>query len=94
MQFWRAKALYADPQCTELRKAAAAYYSLEPEQVFVDSGSDVILAYCMIAYNSCGEGFCFPDVTYNFYRTFNTKKYRYKKISAFVSKITVTAAAM
>lgn len=63
--------LYADPQCTELRKAAAAYYSLEPEQVFVDSGSDVILAYCMIAYNSCGEGFCFPDVTYNFYKTFS-----------------------
>ncbi|MBE6721235.1 MAG: histidinol-phosphate transaminase [Ruminococcaceae bacterium] len=63
--------LYADPKSTELTKTIAAYYHVKPEQVFADSGSDVILAYCMIAFGSGNGGFCFPDVTYNFYKTFS-----------------------
>lgn len=62
--------LYADPKSTELTEVIADYYGVGRDEVFVDSGSDVILAYCLIAYGSDG-GFCFPDVTYNFYKTFS-----------------------
>ena len=64
--------LYADPKSTELTQAVADYYHIRQEQVFADSGSDVILAYCLLAFGSGRGGFCFPDVTYNFYKTFST----------------------
>lgn len=62
---------YADPKSTRLTKAAAEYYGVEPGEVFADSGSDVILSYCMLAFGSGKTGFCFPDVTYAFYKTFS-----------------------
>lgn len=62
--------LYADPKSAELTRAIAEYYGVGQDEVFADSGSDVILAYCLVAYGTDG-GFRFPDVTYNFYRTFS-----------------------
>ncbi len=62
---------YSDPKSTMLTKAAAEHYGVAPREVFADSGSDVILSYCMLAFGSGGCGFCFPDVTYAFYRTFS-----------------------
>lgn len=61
---------YADPKTAKLTNAAADYYGLRPEEVFADSGSDVILSYCMLAFGG-GCGFAFPDVTYAFYKTFS-----------------------
>jgi histidinol-phosphate aminotransferase len=62
--------LYADPQSAELCKAIAEYYGVQPDGVFCDSGSDVILAYSLIAFGG-SAGFSFPDVTYNFYKAFS-----------------------
>lgn len=62
---------YSDPKSTALTKAVAEYCGVAPDEVFADSGSDVILSYCMLAFGSGGHGFCFPDVTYAFYKTFS-----------------------
>lgn len=64
--------LYSDPKSTKLTQAIAEYYHVNQDEVFADSGSDVILAYCLLAYGKGGVGFCFPDVTYFFYKTFST----------------------
>lgn len=61
---------YSDPKSTVLTKAVAEYCGVTPDEVFADSGSDVILSYCMLAFGG-GHGFCFPDVTYAFYKTFS-----------------------
>lgn len=61
--------LYADPHNTELVETIAQYCRVEKEQVLADGGSDVLLSYCLLAYGSEGNGFYFPDVTYNFYKT-------------------------
>lgn len=65
----REQNLYADPCNAELCGAAAEYYGVMPEQVLADSGSDVLLSYCLLAYGSGNEGFRFPDITYTFYKT-------------------------
>ena len=61
---------YSDPKSAELTRAIAEYYGVDPGQVFADSGSDVILGYSLLAFGSDGD-FAFPDVTYNFYKTFS-----------------------
>ncbi|MCL2244084.1 MAG: histidinol-phosphate transaminase [Treponema sp.] len=62
--------LYPDPECTEFREAAAARYSVKPEQVFAGNGSDEILAFAFGAFFESGaEAYpvLFPDITYSFY---------------------------
>jgi histidinol-phosphate aminotransferase len=71
--------LYPDPDCTELREAAARRYGVRAEQVFAGNGSDEALAF---AFGAFFEGAAapsagskepeagpalFPDITYSFY---------------------------
>ncbi|MCD8087173.1 MAG: histidinol-phosphate transaminase [Oscillospiraceae bacterium] len=59
--------LYCDPACTELCKAAARLYGLEPENVLPVNGSDEILCFSFMAFGDERHPFAFPDVTYGFY---------------------------
>ncbi len=59
--------LYCDPACTELCKAAARLYGLEPENVLPVNGSDEILYFSFMAFGDERHPFAFPDVTYGFY---------------------------
>jgi len=67
--------LYPDPECTELREAAATRYGVKVEQVFAGNGSDEILAFAFGAFFESGEKspsmaaqpILFPDITYSFY---------------------------
>lgn len=59
--------LYPDPECTELRAAAAECWGVKPEQVFCGNGSDEILAFCFQAFFDPGKAVVFPKITYSFY---------------------------
>jgi histidinol-phosphate aminotransferase len=71
--------LYPDPDCRDLRRAAAEAYGVEPEEVFAGNGSDEVLAFAFAAFfESSPEGeassgekgplpILFPDITYSFY---------------------------
>ena len=59
--------LYPDPECTELRAAAAQCWSVKPEQVFCGNGSDEILAFCFQAFFDPDKEVVFPRITYSFY---------------------------
>ncbi len=59
--------LYPDPECTELRAAAAQCWSVKPEQVFCGNGSDEILAFCFQAFFDPDREVVFPRITYSFY---------------------------
>lgn len=59
--------LYPDPECTELRAAAAQCWSVKPEQVFCGNGSDEILAFCFQAFFDPDREVVFPKITYSFY---------------------------
>lgn len=59
--------LYSDPECTELRAAAAEYYGVKPENVLPVNGSDEILYFAFLAYGDEKNAFAFPDVSYGFY---------------------------
>jgi len=59
--------LYPDPECTELRQAAAQCWSVKPEQVFCGNGSDEILAFCFQAFFDPDREVVFPKITYSFY---------------------------
>jgi histidinol-phosphate aminotransferase len=71
--------LYPDPDCRDLRRAAAEAYGVEPEEVFAGNGSDEVLAFAFAAFfESSPEGgvsspekgplpVLFPDITYSFY---------------------------
>ncbi|NLB38557.1 MAG: histidinol-phosphate transaminase [Clostridiales bacterium] len=61
--------LYADPNCTKLRQAAADYHGLSPDQVLAVNGSDEALYFAFLAYAS-NRNVYYPDVTYGFYRVF------------------------
>jgi len=61
-------ALYPDPECRELRQAAAALYGLNPAQIIAGNGSDELLAFCFQAF--CGKGVAMPDLSYGFYPVF------------------------
>lgn len=62
--------LYPDPTCDELVQAAANYYGLPAEQVFVGNGSDEILAFAFAAFFDPAKKLLFPDITYSFYKVY------------------------
>ncbi|GAB6391653.1 MAG: histidinol-phosphate aminotransferase [Treponematales bacterium] len=61
--------LYPDPECRELREAAAARFRVRPEQVFAGNGSDEVLAFAFAAFFDSPPAHLvlFPDITYSFY---------------------------
>ncbi len=59
---------YPDPTSEVLVKELAAYYHLEPEQVFVGVGSDDVLAMCFLTFFNSQKPILFPDITYSFYK--------------------------
>lgn len=62
--------LYPDPTCDKLVQAAANYYGLSAEQVFVGNGSDEILAFAFAAFFDPAKPVLFPDITYSFYKVY------------------------
>lgn len=59
--------LYPDPTAARLRETVAAYYDLQPEQVFVGNGSDEVLAHVFFALFQQPRPLLFPDISYSFY---------------------------
>lgn len=59
--------LYSDPECTELKAAAAKLYGVRPEQVLPVNGSDEILYFAFLAFGDEENPFAFPDISYGFY---------------------------
>ncbi|MBQ6583406.1 MAG: histidinol-phosphate transaminase [Mogibacterium sp.] len=59
--------LYPDPTGSRLKKKIAAFYSVQPENVFLTNGSDDILNFAVMAYGDEDDTFVFPDITYSFY---------------------------
>jgi len=59
--------LYPDPTASRLRQTVAAYYGLQPDQVFIGNGSDEILAHSFFALFQQLRPLLFPDITYSFY---------------------------
>ena len=59
---------YPDPQFTDLRKAIAERYGVQPDQVFAGNGSDEILSFIFFAFfDSQHAPLLFPEHTYSFY---------------------------
>lgn len=59
--------LYPDPNGERLKQAVAAYYGVQPTQVFVGNGSDEVLAHAFHGLFQHGRPLLFPDVSYSFY---------------------------
>ena len=59
--------LYCDPECTELKLAAAEHYGVKPEQVLPVNGSDEILYFAFLAFGDENNAFAFADISYGFY---------------------------
>ena len=62
--------LYSDPECKELRTAAAAVLGVKPEQLVMTNGSDDVLNFAFMAFADKEHPLVFPDITYGFYRVF------------------------
>nr|WP_245181684.1 histidinol-phosphate transaminase [Sinorhizobium mexicanum] len=62
--------LYPDPLALDLRKAIAARYGLEPEEVFVGNGSDEVLAHAFAGLLKHDQPLLYPDISYSFYPTY------------------------
>ncbi len=59
--------LYPDPRGERLKDAVAAFYGVQPGQVFVGNGSDEVLAHTFLALLKHDAPLLFPDITYSFY---------------------------
>ena len=59
--------LYCDPECTELRRAAADFYGVSPQNVLPVNGSDEILYFTFLAFGDETHPFAAPDISYGFY---------------------------
>lgn len=59
--------LYSDPECTELKRAAAQLYGVEPKNVLPVNGSDEILYFAFLAFGDRKNPFAFADISYGFY---------------------------
>ena len=68
----KSMAHYSDPHCMELRVAIGEEFGFGPEQIFVGNGADEVLGFCMMSFFKPGMKICFPDITYDFYRTYAT----------------------
>ncbi|RDU25058.1 histidinol-phosphate transaminase [Anaerosacchariphilus polymeriproducens] len=66
---------YSDPHCMVLREAIAKVYKVNTDQVFVGNGADEVLGFLFLSFFKPGMKVCFPDITYDFYRTY-AKTYR------------------
>ncbi len=62
--------LYSDPTCMALRKAAAARYKVDTDEVMFTNGSDDILNFAFMAFSDEAHPVVFPDITYGFYPVF------------------------
>lgn len=62
--------LYCDPDCTQLRAAAAALYGLAPENILPVNGSDEALYFAFTAFCGSARPMAFADITYGFYPVF------------------------
>ncbi len=63
---------YSDPHCHKLRQAIGEVYGFDEKNVFVGNGADEVLAFCMMSFFRKGMKIAFPDITYDFYRTYAT----------------------
>lgn len=61
---------YSDPHCVSLRKAIGDTFGFPVDQVFVGNGADEVLGFCFMSFFSDRMKMCFPDLTYDFYRTY------------------------
>jgi len=59
--------LYCDPECTQLRLAAAELYGVGAQNVLPVNGSDEILYFAFLAFGGENRPFAAPDVSYGFY---------------------------
>ncbi|MBP5166620.1 MAG: histidinol-phosphate transaminase [Oscillospiraceae bacterium] len=59
--------LYCDPDCTLLRREAAALFGVGEENVLAFNGSDEVLEFAFMAY---GAKIAFPSISYGFYPVF------------------------
>jgi histidinol-phosphate aminotransferase len=59
--------LYPDPNGDRLKQAAAAFYGVQPGQVFVGNGSDEVLAHIFHGLFQQQQPLLFPDISYSFY---------------------------
>ncbi len=62
--------LYCDPECAQLRAAAAALYGLAPENILPVNGSDEALYFAFTAFCGPARPMAFADITYGFYPVF------------------------
>jgi len=59
--------LYPDPNGDRLKQAVAAFYNVQPAQVFVGNGSDEVLAHIFHGLFQQERPLLFPDISYSFY---------------------------
>ena len=59
--------LYSDPACTDLLKAAAAHFGLQPEQIMPGNGSDENLFFALRAFCDADHPLAYADITYGCY---------------------------
>ena len=62
--------LYPDPDSTELRKAIAKRFDVDPDMVVCNNGSDETLYFAFLAYCDGGTPAVFPSISYGFYPVF------------------------
>jgi histidinol-phosphate aminotransferase len=58
---------YPDPVSSGLCEAAARFYGVQAEEVFVGNGSDEVLAHVFRGLLKQDQPLLFPDITYSFY---------------------------
>lgn len=63
---------YADPSCDELRDGLSKYTGAKPEQIFVGSGADEIIADIILAFAGPGRDVIVPSPTFSSYEIFAT----------------------
>ena len=62
--------LYPDPDCTELRKALAKRFEVDPDMILCNNGSDETLYFAFLAYCDADTPAVFPKLSYGFYPVF------------------------
>ncbi|MDQ7014849.1 MAG: histidinol-phosphate transaminase [Gammaproteobacteria bacterium] len=59
--------LYPDPNAESLKQTLADYHQLSPDQVFVGTGSDEVLAHTFQALLKQDKPLLYPEISYSFY---------------------------